>query len=77
MNGYEAVAIRMVNAENGFIDTLVEMHGISPDDARRALDTYRKHKLVKLDAVIGRYIAKTGAIFDRDVVDRAITEGGK
>lgn len=73
INGYEAVATRMHNAEVAFADTLrVTVPTLTDAEASKVLALYIDYKLVKLDAVMGVYNAKTGLIFDADVIGRAL-----
>lgn len=72
MNGTKAVAQRIVNAGEWLVDTLAEAANISRDDAQKAARYYVKHKLVKLDPIIGRYDFKHGAFIESDVIRRAV-----
>lgn len=65
------IAQRLENAERGFIETLVTLGGITEDEAKLALATFRKAKVTKLDLGIGRMTVKHGAFLDRDVIRRA------
>lgn len=71
--GTKAMAERMVRAEESFLDVLVDLGGISRDEAERVLAYYRKHRLVKMDAVNGRMDVSNGAFLERDVIRRAVT----
>lgn len=70
--GSRHVAQRMVNAADGFMSMLTELHGITKDEASKVLAEYRKAKVVKLDAVGGRYAVKHGVFLERDVIQNAI-----
>lgn len=70
--GSRHVAQRMVNAADCFVSMLIEMHGITKIEAYKVLTEYRKAKVVKLDAVGGRYNIKHGVFLDRDVIQNAI-----
>ncbi len=69
--GSRNVATRIVNAEEGLIETLSAIGGITRDEAHVVFAAYRKARAVKLDAVIGRYDVKHGAFLDREVIRRA------
>lgn len=70
--GFRNVAQRMVNAEADFIDTLCELGGINREQARRVLARYRKDKIVRADAVLGRLLVVHGAFLDRDTIRNAV-----
>ena len=69
--GLKNVAQRMANAENNFLDTLVDLGGITRQQATTVLGAYRKAKVVKMDAVNGRMSVTHGSYLDRDVIRRA------
>jgi hypothetical protein len=69
--GTKAVAQRMVNAENNFLD-IIEGNGFSREEAEIIFAEYRRLKVVKLDAVIGRYSVKHGAYLDKEIMERAL-----
>jgi hypothetical protein len=66
------IADRMINAIDTFLDMLEEISGCSHDEAVKVFNLYRDLKLVKLDAVIGRYSVKHGAYLDKEVIQNAI-----
>lgn len=72
MTGTKAVAQRIVNAERNFAETVISIAGITESQAMQVLAVYVKLKLIKLDSVGGRYIAKTGQIYDKEVILRAL-----
>jgi hypothetical protein len=69
---FSTVAQRMVNAENGFVDYVMNLHNITKDDAEKVLRVYRKLKVVKMDAVIGRLNVVHGAYLDKGAIQNAI-----
>jgi hypothetical protein len=71
MNGTKQVAQRMVNAYENLVANLVDLGHITFAEAQHAADYYVKHKIVKMDAVGGRYILKHGIFADADVIQRA------
>jgi hypothetical protein len=72
MNAFKSIAVRMANAENEFIDVLMNLGEISKADAVKVLAVYRKLKVVKMDAVIGRMNVKHGAYLDKEVINNAL-----
>lgn len=70
---FRSVAQRVVNAENDFIEVLMNLGGISHADAVKAMGTMLRLKVAKLDPGIGRINVKNGAYLDRDVIRRAVT----
>lgn len=72
MNGTKQVAQRMVNAENLFIENVMEIAKISKEDAEKVFQVYLKEKIIKLDAVMGVYKIMHGAFYEMPVIKRAI-----
>lgn len=62
--GLKNVATRINNASEKFIANAVEQFGITKEQAEKVLTLYRKHKLVKLDAVNGTYDLKFGQLWE-------------
>ncbi len=54
------MAQRLVNAENSFIECVRRDTGFTQEQAEKVLAFYVKHKLMKLDAVDGRFYVKHG-----------------
>lgn len=73
MNAYRDIAQRIVNARANLVACLAESASISEADARKAADYYIKHRIVKLDAGIGRYNVAHGVYFEADVIRRAVS----
>lgn len=69
---FKNMAARMVNAENDFAATLVEIAGITTEEAFKVLAVYRKVKAVKNDYAVSRISVKHGAFLNRDVILRAL-----
>lgn len=69
---FKPIAQRIVNAENEFIETLMERAAISDADAVKAFNTFRKLRVLKLDVGIGRYTVKHGGLMAPDVIRRAV-----
>lgn len=69
---YKAISERIVNAENNFVRSVVEIAGCTEAEAVKVMNLYRKTKIAKLDPVIGRISVKHGAFLERDVIMRAV-----
>ena len=70
--GTRAVAQRIVNAEQLFVRNVTEFASLSEDDAYTVFHAFLKAKVIKLDAINGRYDLKHGAFWDKAVFTRAI-----
>lgn len=70
--GTRAIAQRIVNAEDNFANTLVEMGKISHEDAQKLTSFYLKKKLAKLDPVGGRITVKHGGYLNPDAIQRVL-----
>ena len=70
--GFKNIAIRVVNAENNFVETLMNFGEISKEQAEKVLAVYRKLKLVKLDAVAGVISVKHGAYLEKSTIANAL-----
>ena len=66
------IADRMINAVDNFVETIQSISGCNKAEAEKVLAVYRKNKIVKLDAVIGRYSVKHGVFLDKEVIKNAI-----
>jgi type IV pilus biogenesis protein CpaD/CtpE len=69
--GFRAVAQRIVNAENGFVQILMEK-GFTRDEAAKAMRTMLKLKVAKMDAVNGRISVKHGAYLESAAIRNAV-----
>ena len=72
--GLRAMAQRSVNAENAFVRYAMSNAGLTSDKALQVLDYYLKHKLVKLDVVMGTFKVQHGTFLDADVLQRCADE---
>ena len=72
MKGTQAMAQRIVNAEENFADTLVAIANITRDEAFKAMRTMLKLKVAKLDAVGGRITVKHGAYLETSAIINAV-----
>jgi hypothetical protein len=71
--GLRDMAQRIVQAEEDFIEVLMKQGGISKPEAEKVYEYYRKNKLIKRDAILGRISVKHGQFLDRDVILRALS----
>jgi hypothetical protein len=69
--GLRGLAQRSVNAENSFIAYAMEHGRLSRDQAATALATFRKARVIRLDAVNGSFHVKHGQFLEPDVLRRA------
>ena len=67
----EHMAIRMANAERNFIETTMDLGGLDLEQAQRALQCYRRLRVVKLDLSIGVYHVVHGRFLDPGILQRA------
>ncbi|CAG9236907.1 hypothetical protein PSP6_700006 [Paraburkholderia tropica] len=72
-NPFEAIAQRMANAQRNFIGIIRERTSCTEADATKAFETLKRLRLIKLDAVGGRYTVKHGAYLEPDVLRNAMT----
>ena len=72
--GAKYLAERQVNAATRFIDAVVEQFGLTQEQAKRAMNTLLKEKVLKLDPIIGQFNLKDGRFWNRDVILRASEE---
>jgi len=74
--GSRNMAQRMVNAEEGFLQVLMDLGGINKSEAMKVLGVFRKAKVLKMDPVGGRMSVKHGAYLNPDVIKRALESVG-
>lgn len=67
---FRAVAQRIVNAENDFVQCIMEK-GFTKEQATNAMRTLLKVKAAKLDPVVGRISMKHGMYWDLDILRNA------
>lgn len=70
--GTERMAQTLINAEDRFINEVIEQFGKTKTEAVKVLNEYRKAKVVKLDPVNGQFTLKHGAFWESDVIQNAI-----
>lgn len=68
MLGLKDMAQRITNAEDDFVAMLVEQHSITIKQAWGVLNTFIKHKMMKLDPVGGVYNVKHGMMLDAKTI---------
>jgi hypothetical protein len=68
---FEAIAFRIVDAENNFAETLMNLGGVDETTARKITALYLKKKLAKLDVGNGRIHVKHGAFLDARAIANA------
>ena len=76
---FQDMAVRSVNAENNFLDTLVEFGGIDREQAATVFAVYKKARLLNTKEVysMGRYRVKHGAFLDRDFILNALAKSAE
>jgi len=62
--GTRSVAQRIVNADGGFLHTLMERGGLTRDQAIRAMRTLLHVRAAKLDPVLGVITVQHGAFYE-------------
>jgi hypothetical protein len=71
VSAYRDIAQRIVNAEESFLAFACETAHLTRPEALRALDAYRKAKVIKLDPIVGQFTFTHGAFAEADVLLRA------
>jgi hypothetical protein len=71
VTGTKAVAQRIVNAENRFLEFAQDTAGLTQEQAEIALARYRKEKAIKIDPVTGQFTFTHGGFAEADVLRRA------
>lgn len=69
---FQDIATRAANAEANFIETLVEIAGISEAEAAKVMALYLKEKIAKIDHNIGRISVKHGVFLEADVIHNTV-----
>ncbi len=72
MNAYKAIATRITNAEESFIQYAMTVAPLSRAEAVHALKVYRKVKAIKIDAIGGQFTFTHGAYGDAEVLKNTI-----
>ena len=71
VTGTKAVAQRIVNAENRFIEFAMKQGDLTREQAIKALEAYKKAKAVKIDPIGGQFNLTRGDFANKDVLRRA------
>ena len=58
MQACKNIAKRSINAENNFINSVMEQFNFTKNEAEKILSVYKKHKLIKIDYVTGQFQLK-------------------
>jgi len=69
--GTRAIAQRIENAENKFVEFAMESAGLTREQAVKALESYKKAKAIKIDPIGGQFSFKHGGFAEADVLRRA------
>lgn len=78
MNGALApMAQRLLNARQAFAEVLVELGGISPEQAERLMNLMLRHKVAKVDYQLGRINVSHGFYLDRYVIQQNALEADR
>lgn len=72
--GSYTIAQRELNAINMFTDSIYEQFHIDKKDALKALNIFKKYKLIKIDKTIGQFKLTDGRVWDSNVINNAIIE---
>lgn len=68
-----AVATRLVGADLNFIESVMD-RGFTRAEALHIFRVYKKLRAIRLDGVGGRWSVKHGALWDADVLRRALEQ---
>jgi len=66
------MAIRLVNAENSFINAVQEQFGFTEKEAEKILSVFKKHKVVKISVNSGGFTLTHGIYWAKDVMQNAL-----
>jgi hypothetical protein len=69
---FKDMAQRYVNGENRFVGYVMQSTGTDTATARKVLAYYRKHKLVRIDAVSGDFSVPHGALLDVSSIRKCV-----
>ena len=73
MNGNKATAHRIEAAKTNFDEIIMNITGCKRKTAIKVTGYYLKHKIAKLDPVVGKINVKHGAFLDEDTLRNAIS----
>ncbi len=72
MDSFQTMAIRIVNAENSFINAVQEQFNKTEAEAKIILEVFKREKVVKIDPVLGQFRLISGLFWEADVMDNAL-----
>lgn len=72
-NAFQGIAQRTVNAENSFVQSVMEQFGKTENEAQQVLTVFKQCKAVKIDAVTGQFALTHGAFWDIEVINNALS----
>lgn len=64
----EHVVIRMENAKQRFVAAAMELGKVEREVAEHAMAAFLAEKIIKIDAVGGQMIVKSGQVYDHDIL---------
>lgn len=70
--GFKDIAQRLANADQNFVDNVVETFGTTVAEAEKVLRVFKKAKAVKRNVAMGRYDLTHGAFWEADVIARTL-----
>lgn len=73
--GFKNIAARQEEAHRRFVSDAVEQFGVTPEQARAALNFYKQRKWAKLDSVNGRFDLKAGNLWEAEAIREAARQG--
>lgn len=71
---FKSIAQRSLNAENRFIDSVIEQFEFNKSDAEKILSVFMGHKIIKIDPIMGQYKLTQGIYWDKQVMDNALEQ---
>jgi hypothetical protein len=74
MEGTKDIAIRWNNAEKRFVEFTMETINCTEDDGYKILFVYKKHKVIKIDAIVGQFNLKHGVFAEAKVLQNALAQ---
>lgn len=76
MNAFKTYAedreIRIQNARNGWVDSVMEQFGFTREEALRILEVFRDAQLARINPTLGVVELRHGSAWDKDVMKRAL-----
>jgi len=72
VKGFEAMAQRTINAQDSFIQNVMDQFGKTKEESLKVLKMFIKAKAVKLDAIHGKYNLTHGMYWNAQVIENAI-----